>query len=57
MRVIVELDLETSTGDYGITFRCPDNPGASIDYTEMMKVLARIFEDVETKAATGGAER
>ncbi len=53
MKVKVEVDVDTETGDYEVVFHS-EKPGQLIDAMSVMQAMRRIFTDVEPKLGTAG---
>ena len=54
MQVRITIDLEWETGEYDIVFKSLSDPGSSIDYTTLRKVLNRVFTDLDNKVDCEG---
>lgn len=47
MKVRCDIILDLDTGEYELTVHNLSNPGESMDYLHIRRVLRRMFEDVD----------
>jgi len=53
MKVRCRIEMDTEAGDYEVYFENKSNPGKSMNYHELKKMLSKVIKDWERKLETG----